>query len=26
VYQVLQAHLTDFERFLSLIARWLSIE
>jgi uncharacterized protein YutE (UPF0331/DUF86 family) len=24
VYQVLQAHLTDFERFLALIARWLS--
>lgn len=26
VYQVLQTHLTDFERFLSLIARWLSIK
>ena len=24
VYQVLQAHLNDFERFLALIARWLS--
>jgi uncharacterized protein YutE (UPF0331/DUF86 family) len=23
VYQVLQTHLTDFERFLALIARWL---
>jgi uncharacterized protein YutE (UPF0331/DUF86 family) len=23
VYQVLQTHLTDFERFLGLIARWL---
>jgi len=26
VYQVLQAHLIDFERFLSLIAHWLSVE
>jgi uncharacterized protein YutE (UPF0331/DUF86 family) len=26
VYQVLQAHLTDFERFLSLVARWLSVK
>lgn len=24
VYQVLQAHLNDFERFLALVARWLS--
>jgi len=23
VYQILQEHLTDFERFLSLVARWL---
>ena len=23
VYQILQDHLTDFERFLSLVARWL---
>ncbi len=26
VYQILQAHLTDFERFLSLVARWLSVK
>jgi uncharacterized protein YutE (UPF0331/DUF86 family) len=26
VYQVLQTHLADFERFLSLIARWLSVK
>jgi uncharacterized protein YutE (UPF0331/DUF86 family) len=26
VYQILQDHLTDFERFLALIARWLSPE
>jgi uncharacterized protein YutE (UPF0331/DUF86 family) len=24
VYQILQDHLNDFERFLSLVARWLS--
>ena len=24
VYQILQDHLDDFERFLSLVARWLS--
>lgn len=26
VYQILQDHLTDFERFLSLVARWLGGE
>ncbi|MFL6260323.1 MAG: type VII toxin-antitoxin system HepT family RNase toxin [Thermoanaerobaculia bacterium] len=25
VYQILQDHLTDFERFLSLVARWLKV-
>ena len=25
VYQILQTHLTDFEQFLFLIARWLSV-